>query len=45
MTGKIDLKTGEKKSQHLTLGVKQVVDTTALGTFRSVIKVLRVLYL
>ena len=41
MTGKIDLETGEKKSQHLTLGVKQVVDTTALGTFRSVIEVLR----
>ena len=41
MTGNIDPETKEKKCQHMTLAVKQVVDTTAPGTFRSVIEVLR----
>ena len=36
-----NLQTKEKKSHHMTLAVKQVVDTTAPGTFRSVIEVLR----
>lgn len=41
MTGNVNPQTKEKKSKHMTLAVKQVVDTTAPGTFRSVIEVLR----
>jgi len=41
MSGTIDPKSKEKKVKYMTLGVKQVVDTTAPGTFRSVIEILR----
>ena len=41
MTGNIDDETDEQESSHHTLSVKQVVDTTAIGTYRSVIEVLR----
>ena len=41
MTGTIDPDTKKTKSHHMTLAVKQVVDTTATGTYRSVIEVLR----
>ncbi|KAL5269739.1 hypothetical protein ACHWQZ_G003266 [Mnemiopsis leidyi] len=40
-TGNIDSKANEKKTKHMTLAVKQVVDTTAKGTFRSVVEILR----
>ena len=41
MTGSMDPVSKEKSFKHMTLGVKQVVDTTALGTYRSVIEILR----
>ena len=41
MTGNVDPETKQKKSKHMTLAVKQVVDTTAPGTYRSVVEILR----
>ena len=40
-TGTVDPETNQKKTKYMNLAVKQVVDTTAKGTYRSVVEILR----
>ena len=40
-TGKVDPETNQKKTKYMNLAIKQVVDTTAKGTYRSVVEILR----
>lgn len=40
-TGKVEPKTNEKKTKYTNFAVKQVVDTTAKGTFKSVVEIIR----